>query len=128
MISVNDILTIHKKLVDNFGGLHGVRDMPALESAIARPFQKYDNQLLYASVLEQGAALIESLLTNHPFADGNKRTGYVSLRLFLMQHGLDFNASMDERYDFVIQIASGSIKSEEILGWLEKHTTGNRSL
>jgi death-on-curing protein len=97
VIPTKEILTIHKTLIDNFGGSHGVRDMALLESALARPFQMYDNTYLYKTFLHKAAALIESLLINHPFVDGNKRTGYTVLRLFLMQNGLDFTASQTSR-------------------------------
>ena len=122
MISTKEILTIHNELIDNFGGSHGVRDLTSLESALARPFQTYDNTDLYKTSLDKAAALIESLLINHPFVDGNKRTGYTALRLFLMQHGLDFTASQISRYDFVIAIATGDLKFEGILLWLTDNT------
>ena len=122
MISTKEILTIHKELIDNFGGSHGVRNLTLLESALARPFQTYDNTDLYKTSLDKAAALIESLLINHPFIDGNKRTGYTTLRLFLMQHGLDFTASQTSRYDFVIAIAAGDLKFEGILLWLTDNT------
>jgi death-on-curing protein len=122
VISTKEILTIHKTLIDNFGGAHGVRDIASLESALARPFQTYDNDDLYKTLLDKATALIESLLINHPFVDGNKRTGYTALRLFLMQNGLDFTASQTARYDFVIAIASGELKFEKILLWLTENT------
>ena len=96
--------------------------MASLESALARPFQTYDNSDLYQTSLDKASALIESLLINHPFVDGNKRTGYTALRLFLMQHGLDFTASQTSRYDFIIAIATGDIKFEETLLWLIDNT------
>ena len=115
MISTKEILTIHQALIDNFGGSHGVRDMASLESAVARPFQTYDNADLYRTSLDKAAALVKSLLINHPFVAGNKRTGYTVLRLFLMQNGLDFTASQNSRYEFVIAIAAGELKFEAIL-------------
>jgi death-on-curing protein len=126
MIPIKDILTIHKELIDNFGGSHGVRDLISLESALARPFQTYDNTELYKTSLDKASALIESLLINHPFVDGNKRIGYTVLRLFLLQHGLDFTASQASKYDFVIAIATGNLKFEGILSWLTTNT-GKRS-
>ena len=122
MIPTKQILTIHKTLIDNFGGSHGVRDMASLESALSRPFQTYDNTDLYKTFLDKAAALIESLLIIHPFVDGNKRTGYVVLRLFLLQNGLDFTTPQTSRYDFVIAIASGELKFETILLWLTNNT------
>jgi len=121
VIPTQEILTIHKTLIDTFGGSPGVRDLPALESALARPFQQYDGADLYESILQKAAALVESLLINHPFVDGNKRTGYTTLRLFLLQHSLDFNEQAD-RYKFVIDIASGQLKYDDILTWLTDNT------
>ena len=121
MIPTQEILTIHKTLIGTFGGSPGVRDLPALESALARPFQQYDGADLYESILQKAAALVESLLINHPFVDGNKRTGYTTLRLFLLQHRLDFNEQAD-RYRFIIDIASGQLKYDDILAWLTDNT------
>ena len=120
MIASSEILKIHKTLIDSFGGSQGVRDMSALESALARPFQKYDNKDLYVTTIEKAAALVESPLVNHPFVDGNKRTGYTALRLYLMQNGLDFNNAQSERFDFIISIASGQLKYDGILSWLSQ--------
>ena len=123
MILVKEVELLHRILIDKFGGSHGIRDNAALESAIARPFQTFDGNDLYPSVLEKAASLIESILVNHPFIDGNKRTGYTVLRLYLIQNGLDINASQDNKYEFVIDIASGTLKYEGILSWLKSNTS-----
>jgi death on curing protein len=123
MIPVKEVELLHRILIDKFGGSHGIRDNAALESAIARPFQTFDGNDLYPSVLEKAASLIESILVNHPFIDGNKRTGYTVLRLYLIQNGLDINASQDNKYEFVINIASGTLKYEGILSWLKSNTS-----
>src|SRR5688572_23838905 len=115
MISIKEVEQLHRILIDKFGGSHGIGDNAALESAIARPFQTFDGNDLYPSVLEKAVSLIESILVNHPFIDGNKRTGYTLLRLYLIQNGLDFTASRDNKYEFVINIASGILKYEGIL-------------
>jgi len=122
MIPIKEVQFLHQTLIDRFGGSEGIRDIAALESALARPFQTFDGKELYTSVLEKAAALIESILINHPFIDGNKRTGYTLLRLFLIQNGLDITASQDNKYEFVINIASGILKHEEIVSWLNSNT------
>jgi death-on-curing protein len=119
MISVHEVEQLHHTLIENFGGSHGVRDLPALNSALARPFQTFDGRELYPSVFEKAASLIESILVNHPFIDGNKRTGYTLLRLFLIYNGFDIIASQDNKYEFVIDIASGTLKFEGIVSWLQ---------
>ena len=61
-------------------------------------------------------------MSNHPFIDGNKRAGYVLMRLYLMEHGLDISANQAEKYEFVNAIASGDLPFEEIVGWIDQHT------
>ena len=123
MISIKETEEIHKLVIEMFGGSHGIRDYNALDSALARPFQTFDNKDLYSDTIQKAASLIESILINHPFIDGNKRTGYVLLRMFLIQNGVDISATQEEKYEFVIGIASGKIKYEQILDWLQKHIT-----
>ena len=122
MISIHQAELIHRILIARFGGSQGLRDKNALESALARPFQTFDSSDLYPSILEKAASLIESILVNHPFVDGNKRTGYILLRLFLIQNDIEISASQDNKYEFVINIASGTLKYEAILSWLTANT------
>jgi len=122
MIPIKDVEQLHRILIDKFGGSHGIRDNSALESALARPFQTFDKKDLYPSALEKAASLIEGILINHPFIDGNKRTGYTLLRLFLLQNEIDITASQDNKYEFVIDIASGTLKYEGIVSWLTLNT------
>jgi death on curing protein len=122
MISITEVEIIHTILINRFGGAHGIRDIEALKSAIARPFQAFDNTDLYPTLLEKAASLIESILVNHPFVDGNKRSGYMLLRIFLLSNNLDLSASQDNKYEFVIGVASGILKYDGILAWLKLNT------
>lgn len=122
MISLEFILGLHQILIKKYGGSSGVRDQAVLESAIHRPFQTFDGEDLYQTPIEKAAALLESIVKNHPFVDGNKRTGYVAMRLFLKKNSLDIKATEDEKYDFVIKVASGEMDSSAIQGWLENQT------
>jgi death on curing protein len=70
---------------------------------------------LYPSSIEKAAALLESILINHPFVDGNKRTGYTIMRLFLIQNGYDITGSQNEKNEFIVKVASGVIKYDEIV-------------
>jgi death on curing protein len=123
MIEVQEALLIHQVLIEKFGGSHGLRDRGLLESALARPFQTFNGVELYPGPVEKAAALIESLLTNHPFIDGNKRTGYVLMRLLLQDAGMDLSATQQEKYDFVMRIASGKSTLDQITSWIREHTT-----
>ena len=119
MISIQETVYIHSLLIRTFGGSEGVRDFHALESALNRPFQRFDNVELYTSIIEKAASLLESILKNHPFVDGNKRTGYVLLRLFLKKNGMDIMSEENMKYQFIIDVASGIRRYEEIVIWLE---------
>ncbi len=121
MIDYGEVIKIHELLIDNFGGTKGLRDENALVSAIHRPFATFEEHDMYPSPKEKAAALIESIITNHPFIDGNKRTGYVLMRLLLLENNFDIQASFQKKYDFVIGISVGKIKFPEIILWLDRH-------
>jgi death on curing protein len=122
MISIEDVLTIHDALIEKFGGSPGLRDKELLESSVFRPFNTFDSKDLYTSPIDKSAALIESIVKNHPFVDGNKRTGYTLMRLFLLHEGLDIEATENEKYDFVLMIAEGKSNYEEIRDWIKRKT------
>lgn len=119
MIELRDVLNIHHILIDKFGGSKGIRDQGALESAINRPFATFDNQDLYPTPAEKSAAILESILINHPFVDGNKRTAYVLMRLILLGNGLDIVADQDDKYQMVISASAGDIRFDDIKSWIQ---------
>ena len=125
MISLEQILHIHDILIHKYGGSSGVRDLTLLESAINRPFATYAQQSLYPSPISQAAVLLESLIGNHPFVDGNKRTGYLVFRAFLQENGYDINLNREEKYEFVINVASGTLKGEALITFIKLHTIKN---
>jgi len=122
MILFEDILNLHKFSIQKYGGSHGLRDSGLLESAIARPFQSFGGEDLYPSIFEKAAALGESLIINHPFIDGNKRTGAVAMAALLEENGIIICANEEKFYDFVISISTGEKKYEEIVEWLKENT------
>ena len=122
MISIEEVLQIHNILIERFGGSTGVRDLELLDSSISRPFNTFDQQDLYPTIIDKAAAIIESIVRNHPFVDGNKRTGYTMMRLLLLSNDLDIVASANEKYEFVISIASGELTFEQIKDWIELKT------
>ncbi|MBU1368498.1 MAG: type II toxin-antitoxin system death-on-curing family toxin [Bacteroidetes bacterium] len=118
MISMEDVLKIHKLLIDQFGGSHGVRDKSSLNSAINRPFATFDQRELYPEPVDKAAAILESIVINHPFIDGNKRTGYVLARLVLLKSGLDIKANQEDKYEMVMAVSKGEWKFEQIRVWM----------
>ena len=122
MILITDILDVHEKSITDFGGSKGIRDIGLLESAIARPFQTFGGEDLYPTVFEKAAALGESLIINHPFIDGNKRTGMLAMAGLLIADNFYFTATSDNLYNFIINISTGSISFEEIVDWLKNNT------
>lgn len=120
MISLEDVLKVHEILIERFGGTSGVRDRELLESAIGRPYNTFDLEDLYPTPIDKAAAIIESIVKNHPFVDGNKRTGYTLMRLLLLNEHLDIHTTEDDKYDFVILIAEGKLSFEEIRNWIER--------
>lgn len=117
MFTLEEALHIHDVLVDKFGGSPGIRDTELLLSALARPEQTFEGKELYPTAIEKAAAVLESIVTNHPFIDGNKRTGYTLFRLYLLKGGLDIVAPQDEKYELVISVADGSKNIGHIIDW-----------
>jgi death on curing protein len=118
MIEVSEVEKIHDILIDRFGGAKGIRDKGILESAIGRPFQTFDGKDLYPDPVDKAAAIFESIVSNHPFVDGNKRTAYVLLRLILKRNQLDIKVDQDVKYDFVIKAAKGELTFDKIRAWI----------
>ena len=122
MIFLEDIFQLHKYSIEKYGGSDGLRDSGLLESAIARPFQTFGGEDLYPSIFKKAAALGESLIINHPFIDGNKRTGAVAMVALLEDAGLVFCADEEDFYNFIISISTGEKSFDEIVKWLEENT------
>lgn len=121
MIDITEVEKIHAILIEKFGGANAVRDRGLLESAIHRPFATFGDTELYPDPIDKAAAILESILINHPFTDGNKRTGYVLARLLLMENGCDISASQADKYDFVIAVSKGEMRFDGIRNWLSLH-------
>ena len=122
MILIKDILELHKRSIEDYGGTEGLRDVGLLESAIARPFQMFEGQDLYPTFFEKVAALTESLIANHPFIDGNKRTGMTAMHALLLENHTRLTANQDDLYALIIKVSTSSIQFEEIVSWLKENT------
>ena len=116
-LTAEQVLFIHARLIAETGGEHGVRDLGMLLSAVARPQASFDQADLYPDVFTKAAALLESLIGNHPFVDGNKRTGISAAGLFLRQNGYRLSASNQELETFTLRVAQGGASQEEAAAW-----------
>ena len=121
MISIKEVEIIHNILIDKFGGSKGIRDIGLLESTLARPFATFDDNDLYPNPTEKASAILESIVINHPFIDGNKRTAYTLMRLILLENGLDIFASQESKYDLVISASTGKFRFDEIKNWIQSN-------
>jgi len=119
MIDINEVERIHDILIESFGGATGIRDRGALESAINRPDQTFDGQELYPSPIDKAAAIFESIISNHPFIDGNKRTAYTLMRLVLMESKMDIDLGQNQKFDFIIKAAKGEFTYDQIRTWIK---------
>ena len=119
MITLSEVLIIHEIVIEKFGGKYGVRDMDLLDSAIQRTNATIDGKDLYPNVVDKASAIIESIVKNHPFNDGNKRVGYILMRLTLLKSNIDIVAKEDDKYEFVMKIAEGKLNFNEIKLWIE---------
>ncbi len=117
-LSVQQVLFIHMRLIEETGGAYGVRDLGLLQSAVARPRATFDLQELYPDLYSQAAALMHSLILGHPMMDGNKRLGITAAAIFLEYNGLELTADHRELEVFVLRVAQGHIGVDEITLWL----------
>jgi death on curing protein len=121
-LTLIEVLELHRRVIEQSGGAFGIRDVGLLESAIAQPRMTFGGEELYPSLLEKAAALGFSIIMNHPFVDGNKRTGHAATEAFLVLNGMEINASVDEQERVVLEIASGELGREAFVEWLQRNT------
>ena len=121
-LSPEQNLFLHARLVEETGGSHGLRDINLLLSALGRPQATFDSEELYPDVFSKAAALVDSLIRDHPFLDANKRTGVASAGLFLILNGYYLTASNPELESFALAIAQSLESIEEIAEWMRDHS------
>ena len=116
------VLFIHARLITETGGEHGVLDLGLLQSAVARPQASFDGQALYPGLFSKAAALLESLIGNHAFVDGNKRIAITSASLFLRLNGYRLTASNQELEGFTLQCAQHLASLHQMILWFESQS------
>ncbi len=123
-LTVQEVLFIHARLIATTGGEHGVRDLGLLESAVARPQAAFDGEDLYPDLWRKTAALMQSLVQNHPFVDGNKRTGITAAAMFLRRNGRILQTSSAELERFTLWVTEERPLLDEMANWFEESCDG----
>ena len=120
-LSLAEVLELHRRIVAVTGGPTALRDLGALESAVAQPRASFAGEDLYPDLASKATALAFSLINNHPFVDGNKRVGHAALETFLMLNGFELSAEVDASEKIILAVAAGVAGRDELLEWVRAH-------
>jgi death-on-curing protein len=121
-LTLAEVLELHRLVLAQTGGAAGLRDLGALEAAVAQPRQSFGGQELYPSLAANVAALGFGLIANHPFVDGNKRVGHAAIDTMLLLNGVELRAPVDEAEAMILRVASGQASREQLVAWVGAHT------
>lgn len=121
ILTAEEILRLHRKLIDKTGGLDGVRDAGLLESSVMSCMQTFDDQELYPDIIDKAAWITFSICKNHPFIDGNKRTAVLCMLTILRINKIEISYTQKELISFGLRVAEGSMGYEQIIEWIHWH-------
>jgi death on curing protein len=121
-LSVEEILILHYKLIEDFGGSHGVRDENRLKSVVLSPAQEVFGTEQYPTIYEKAGVYIRSIIGDHPFVDGNKRSGITVAAVFLLRNGIKLTARPKDLEDFAVKVATDHLSVEQIAAWLRANS------
>lgn len=116
-LTTAEVLELHRRIIEQAGGASGVRDLGALESSLAQPFQTFGGEDLYESFLSKISGQAYFLTRNHPFVDGNKRIGHAVLEVTMVMNQLELQTSVGEQEQVILAIADGSMPREDFTTW-----------
>ena len=120
-LTLSEVLEVHRQVMAQSGGAEGLMHLPALGSALAQPQMTFGGEDLYPTLVDKAAALGYALIKNHPFLDGNKRTGHAAMEVFLVLNGYEIRATVDEQEHVILQVAASEMDREEFTMWLLTH-------
>ena len=121
ILTTDEVIGLHKKLIQATGGSHGIRDMRLLESSVMSCTQTFGSEELYPTVIEKASRLAFSVCKNHPFIDGNKRVAVTVLLVVLRMNGVTLSFTQQELITLGLGIADGSIDYDNIIEWVRDH-------
>jgi death on curing protein len=119
-LTLAEVIDLHSMMLQQSGGSSGIRDLGALESAIAQPRMTFGGDELYPTIVEKASALGFSIVMNHPFVDGNKRAGHAAMETFLVLNRLEIKAVVDEQEQVILALAAGELDRDAFTNWLRK--------
>lgn len=119
-LSLSEITKLHLDQIKTFGGTNGIRDLNSLKSALHTPAATYDGQFLHPTIYEMASAYLFHIVQNHPFIDGNKRTGTMSMIVFLAMNNYNFDAPDKDLLEIVLQVAQGKANKSELSIFVKK--------
>jgi death-on-curing protein len=122
-LTPEQVLFLHSRLIDETGGMHGVRDVGMLLSALGRPMATFEDKELYPDLFAKTAALLDSFVRNHPFVDGNKRTAITAAGLFLRINNYQLIVDGEEMVRFTLACAQSLVSLDEICTWFKQYST-----
>lgn len=120
-LTISEIIKFHEKLINKYGGIHGIRDRALLESALAQPKMTIFGTYAFKNLFEMAAAYCYHITKNHPFVDGNKRTGLLAAMTFLEKNGYILQANVN-LYSFILNVASSKLSKKQICQFFKKHS------
>ena len=126
-LTLSETMELYRLVMAQSGGAVGILNLDALESALAQPRMTFGGKELYPSIAEKASALGFSLIKNHPFVDGNKRTGHAAMETFLVLNGYEIKALVDEEESVILKVASNEMDREAFTGWLRAHIAEKKS-
>lgn len=118
-LELDEVVEIHRDQIQRYGGLHGVRDAGLLESAVAMPCAMFRGSYLHRGLFGMAAAYLFHIVKDHPFYDGNKRTGAVAAIVFLKLNGIEFMAEEHGFEDLIMQVAEGRVEKAGVARFLK---------
>jgi death on curing protein len=124
-LRLDEAVEIHNDQIKRYGGLPGIRDLELLKSAIAMPSVGFGGAYLHTDIFEMAAAYLFHIVRNHPFIDGNKRTGAASAVVFLKMNGMELYTEEDTLVKLVFSVAEGKTDKAEIIKFIRKYTINN---
>lgn len=124
-LSLKEILRLHFQVIEDFGGSHGTRDEERVASLVLAPQQEVFGTEQYPDIFQKAAVYIRNLIGDHPFVDGNKRTGTAVVGIFLQRNGYSLTATPKELENFAVEVAIKKPEIVEIATWLKDHTAKN---